>query len=112
MTHARRTPSGFRCFVDEVQKLPQLLDEVHELIENHRLLFTMTGSSARKLKRGGRNLLAGRALTYDLFPLTSEELGDAFDLERVLAVGTLPALWNGSLDPADECEFLRAYADT
>src|SRR5262245_5049621 len=62
--------------VDEVQKVPAILDEVHRLIETKRLKFALTGSSARKLKRQGVNLLAGRALTLSMHPLTVEELGD------------------------------------
>lgn len=110
LAHVRRHP-GARIFVDEVQKLPGLLDEVHDLIEEHRLRFVLTGSSARKLRRTGANLLAGRAYTYHLHPLTARELGDNFDLDRSLRVGCLPALWNPdeALDPP---EFLGAYADT
>lgn len=106
--HSNRNPSG-TIIVDEVQKIPGLLDEVHELIESHRLRFILTGSSARKLKRGSSNLLAGRAYTYHLFPLTYRELGDSFSLERALQFGCLPALWEGAEDPR---EFLQAYVNT
>jgi predicted AAA+ superfamily ATPase len=61
--------------VDEVQKSPRLLDVVHSLIESRKQKFILTGSSARKLKRGGANLLAGRAYVYDLFPFVSTEIG-------------------------------------
>jgi len=75
--------------LDEVQKVPQVLDEVHWLIENKGLRFVLCGSSARKLKRGHANLLGGRAWRYELFPLTSHELGDV-DLLRALNHGLIP----------------------
>lgn len=100
----------FVCVIDEVQKLPALLDEVHELIESRGIRFVLTGSSARKLRRGGANLLAGRAYTYHLFPLTFTELGAAFDLGRALRIGTLPPLWADRQE--DEREFLRTYTET
>lgn len=103
---------NFTCIVDEVQKIPALLDEVHDLIENYGIRFILTGSSARKLRRGAANLLAGRATTYMLYPLTVEELGDAFDLERALQRGLLPYLWSMPLDKIDEEEFLRTYSET
>ena len=65
--------------VDEIQKVPKLLDEVHRLIEETDKIFILTGSSARKLKHGGANLLAGRAFVYHLHPLSCFELGDKFD---------------------------------
>lgn len=76
--------------LDEVQKVPQLLDEVHGLIENHGLSFILCGSSARKLKRGGANLLGGRAWRYEMHPLTSAEIGD-LDLLRALNRGLVPS---------------------
>ncbi len=111
LAHHRRH-GQFTCVVDEVQKLPGLLDEVHDLIENRQIRFVLTGSSARKLKRGAANLLAGRANTYHLYPLTVQELGDDFSLERALRVGLLPYLWGESRSHDDQVEFLRAYADT
>ena len=75
--------------IDEVQKVPALLDEVHWLIENKRLRFILSGSSARKLRRSGANLLGGRALRKTLFPLVSVEIPD-FDLNRALNHGMLP----------------------
>ncbi len=90
--------------IDEVQKLPEILDEVHRLIEAERLTFLLTGSSARKLKRGGANLLAGRAWWAELFPLTSNEIPD-FDLMTYLNRGGLPSVY-----PSDDyVEELRAY---
>jgi uncharacterized protein len=79
--------------IDEVQKVPQLLDEVHWLIENTTTRFALCGSSARKLKRGAANLLGGRALRYELFGMTAGELGDAFDLDRALNRGYLPRIY-------------------
>jgi predicted AAA+ superfamily ATPase len=75
--------------IDEVQKVPALLDEVHWLIENRKISFVLCGSSARKLKRGGANLLGGRALRYELHPLASAEVDD-FDLLRAVNHGLLP----------------------
>jgi len=75
--------------LDEVQKIPQILNEVHWLIENKGLRFILCGSSARKLKRGKANLLGGRAWRYEMFPLVSAELGDV-DLLRVLNHGMIP----------------------
>jgi predicted AAA+ superfamily ATPase len=76
--------------LDEVQKVPAILDEVHGLIENHGLRFILCGSSARKLKRGKANLLGGRAWRYEMFPLVSGELKD-FDLLRALNRGLIPS---------------------
>jgi predicted AAA+ superfamily ATPase len=97
-------------FVDEVQKVPALLDEVHGLIERGGVRFILTGSSARKLKRGGANLLAGRAVTRRLYPLTIRELGDAFDLDRALRLGTLPAVVIHREEAARD--LLRSYGET
>ena len=82
----QKLPPGHRgwVIVDEVQKIPALLDEVHRLIERRRLKFALTGSSARKLRRRGVNLLAGRALSLTMHPLTRVELGDSFDLRHSL----------------------------
>jgi len=97
-------------FIDEVQKVPEILDGVHKLIEETGARFLITGSSARKLRRGGANLLAGRASIRHLHPLTSGEIGAGFDLERALRLGTLPPVVTGN--EADAREILRAYADT
>ena len=97
--------------IDEVQKIPELLDVVHRLIEDKGIKFGLTGSSARKLKHGGANLLAGRAFVYNLFPFTSFELGDSFRLEDALMWGTLPKIF--SLDSADDkTQYLKSYANT
>ena len=76
--------------IDEIQKVPALLDEVHALIEGKRLVFALSGSSARKVRRGHANLLGGRALRLEMFGLVSAELARDFDLERMLNQGYLP----------------------
>jgi predicted AAA+ superfamily ATPase len=93
--------------LDEVQRLPSLLNEAHRQIEARKLRFALTGSSARKLRRSGVNLLAGRAVWRTMFPFAPEELGSDFDLERALRWGTLPIVW-GSEHPDDT---LRAYVE-
>ena len=70
--------------IDEVQRIPSLLNVVHQSIEKRSIKFALTGSSARRLKRGGANLLAGRAYTYNLYPFTHIELGDSFKLQDAL----------------------------
>ena len=94
--------------IDEVQKIPALLDEVHRLIENHQRCFVLSGSSARKLKRGGANLLAGRAILYHMHPLTAIEIGQSFDVKKALQFGLLPHsyLQNNAKD------FLESYMVT
>jgi predicted AAA+ superfamily ATPase len=82
-------PKGMPVVIDEVQKCPALLDEVQWLIVNQKISFILSGSSARKLKRTGANLLGGRALRYELFPLVSAEIPH-FNLERALNNGLLP----------------------
>ncbi len=94
--------------IDEVQRLPELLNEVHRLIETRRLHFLLTGSSARKLRSGGVNLLGGRARTQYLHPLTSRELGTQFDLAQAVERGTLPSIYFSDDPQAD----LEAYAGT
>lgn len=101
-------PSGSWAVVDEVQKAPALLDEVHRLIESRGLNFVLSGSSARKLRRGGTNLLAGRAVTVSMFPLVSAELDFDVDVTRALRFGTLPL----AVTEDDPQDFLRTYAET
>lgn len=107
---SERIPSLFNNWVilDEVQKIPAILNEVHRLIEHRKLRFILTGSSARTLKRKGVNLLAGRALTYHMHPLTAEELGKDFDLQRALKYGHLPAVIHHS----DPQKYLSSYVKT
>lgn len=87
---ARPSP---QVVIDEVQKVPALLDEVHWLVENTNTKFALCGSSARRVKRGAANLLGGRATRYELFGLTARELGQHFDLDRVLNRGYLPRMY-------------------
>jgi predicted AAA+ superfamily ATPase len=94
--------------LDEIQRIPALLDEVHRLIERRRWRFALTGSSARKLRRGGVNLLAGRARTLAMHPLTAAELGDRFDLPHSLRHGQLPSVYVES----DAKQYLRSYVGT
>jgi predicted AAA+ superfamily ATPase len=94
--------------IDEVQKVPALLDEVHRLIERRRMKFILTGSSARKLRRGAVNLLAGRALTFRMHPLTAVEMGPDFNLRSALRHGLLPSV-HAEPDPA---RFLDSYVRT
>ena len=96
--------------IDEIQKLPELLDEVHYLLEQYkkRVQFLLTGSSARKLKRSGVNLLAGRAWTLRLHPLSSQEL--EINLQKALSIGTLPGIYQESKVSAKRS--LKAYAET
>ena len=82
-------PSGALVIVDEIQKIPSLLDEIHWLIVNHQTRFIMSGSSPRKIIRSGANLLGGRALRYELYPLIYVEI-TGFDLHRALNNGLLP----------------------
>ena len=94
--------------IDEVQRIPALLNEVHDLIEARGLVFVLTGSSARTLRRSGVNLLAGRALTYRMHPLTVVEQREAFDLRDSVRLGHLPARFSET-DPA---KYLKDYVQT
>jgi predicted AAA+ superfamily ATPase len=95
---------GERVVIDEIQKVPALLDEVHWLIENRGASFLLTGSSARKLRRSHANLLAGRARRYEMGPLSYLET-EGFDLERAMHTGLLPPVFLSEDPDAD----LRAY---
>lgn len=97
-------------FVDEIQRIPALLDEIQHLMPQFPLQFILTGSSARKLKRGGANLLAGRAIEYHLFPLTWFELADRFDLDATLRFGSLPPVVSAETDDL-KADILSAYAN-
>lgn len=123
MLRYERDPAAFRAevlalpkdrwiVIDEVQRVPRLLDEVHFLMEErgHRK-FALTGSSARKLKRGAANLLAGRAVVRNLFPLTTVETGFELPAAQLLRYGALPLSVNAEDDEARE-DFLRAYVTT
>lgn len=101
-----------RVIIDEIQKAPKLLDIVHLEMEKRKdIQFVLTGSSARKLKRGAANLLAGRAFTCNLYPLTHIELGSHFSLKDALEFGTLPKLLSYSARE-DKNDFLRSYVKT
>ena len=95
--------------VDEIQRLPRLLNEVHSLLETYpeRIRFILTGSSARKLKREGANLLAGRAFVEHLYPFTNREI--SLPLTSLLQTGTLPKVIN---HPKTSLKFLRTYVET
>ena len=97
--------------IDEVQKVPQLLDVVHYLIQKKQLRFALTGSSIRKLKRGAANLLAGRAFLYKLFPLSFLELKDQFKLKEVLQFGTLPEIFSLKFQK-DKIRYLKSYINS
>lgn len=101
-----RSVRGSTVVVDEVQRLPALLNEVHRHIEAKKLRFVLCGSSARKLKTAGTNLLAGRAVWRAMHPLVPEELGADFELDRVLRWGSLPVVWTAD----DRDDALAAYA--
>jgi predicted AAA+ superfamily ATPase len=103
--------AGKVIIIDEVQRVPPLLDIAHLLIQRERAVFGLTGSSARKLKRGSANMLAGRASVYRLYPLLFSEIGDSFSLQDALNWGTLPELLSIT-DDSDRSRFLQAYADT
>jgi predicted AAA+ superfamily ATPase len=102
----RAVHPGKWVIIDEVQRLPALLNEVHRFIEQKRLKFVLCGSSARKLKRSGVNLLAGRALNRSMHPFVPEELGESFDVDNALQFGLLPIVW----DSVEKSETLAAYA--
>jgi len=102
-------PTGAWVVLDEIQKIPPLLDEVHRLMELRRWRFALCGSSARKLRRGGANLLAGRALTLSMESFSAAELGDAFKLDFALNWGLLPFVQQ---EPAAAADILAAYVNT
>lgn len=92
----RTMETGSWVIIDEIQRLPNLLNEAHRFIEERGLRFALCGSSARKLKRAGVNLLAGRAVRRSMHPFLPEELADAFDLNSALETGLLPIVWSAS----------------
>jgi len=99
--------------IDEIQKVPKLLDVVHLLLETDKSdkQFILTGSSAKQLKATGVNLLGGRAFTYNLFPFSYLELGEIFDLNQAICFGTLPKIFSFSSD-SHRVKFLQSYAIT
>ena len=104
-----RIPARQTIVVDQVQRLPALLNEVHRFIESHRHRFVLLGSSARKLKQAGTNLLAGRAVRRLMFPLLPQELGADFDLAEVLRFGSLPVIWQSSAKDESLDAYVQLY---
>jgi predicted AAA+ superfamily ATPase len=105
----RAVPTGRRVIVDEVQRLPNLLNEVHRFMEEKQLKFVLCGSSARKLKRTGVNLLAGRALRRSMHPFVHEELGEKFDLEETLRYGAMPIVWDSNAKQETLSAYVQLY---
>ena len=107
----KRIPNNFNDWIviDEIQKVPALLNEVHRLIELNGHRFVLTGSSARSLRKQGVNLLAGRAFQYHMHPLTCDELGSDFSLTTALTYGLLPFVYSGEDDPQ---HYLETYIAT
>lgn len=106
-----RPPKTGWIVIDEIQKAPKLLDLVHLHIEKDKILFALTGSSARKLKRGAANLLAGRAFVYHMHPLTHREWSENQNLTQILTWGSLPGIFACQTE-ASKTDYLRAYAQT
>lgn len=100
-------PASTIIVLDEVQKAPVLLDEIHFLIQEENRIFVLCGSSARKVKRGHSNLLGGRALRYELFGLSAQEIGRGFNLERMLNAGPLPSHY----DHKNYTRAIQSYVD-
>ena len=107
LLHAQTEKKTNLVVIDEIQKVPSLLDEVHWLIENTDFVFGLCGSSARKVRKGHVNLLGGRAIRYELFGFVSEELGAEFDLVRMINQGYLPRHY---LSAASE-KLIRSYVN-
>ena len=103
-------PKGYKgwIIIDEIQRVPELLHEVHRLIEKYRYKFVLTGSSARKIRKKGVNLLGGRALTYQMHPLITAELGEDFDIKHSLQYGHLPCVYTED----DPKKYLESYVKT
>jgi predicted AAA+ superfamily ATPase len=105
----RDLPASRLVVLDEVQRVPTLLNEVHRAIEKSRRRFVLLGSSARRLKTATTNLLAGRATVVTMYPLVPAELGRDFDLERVLRFGSIPLVWQSPREGKDPRAVLDAY---
>jgi predicted AAA+ superfamily ATPase len=97
--------------IDEIQKLPILLDEVHRLIETKGMKFLLTGSSARKLRKSGVNLLGGRARVRHLHPFSAAELGDKFNLNYALNNGLIPGIWDSDDPEEDLAGYVSLYLE-
>ncbi len=110
MTLATMIPENTKIVViDEIQKIPELLDVVHLLIEERKINFLLTGSSARKIRRSGVNLLGGRARVRNLFPLSYKELNEKFDLLKALTIGTLPSIYFSDEPSLDLKSYVSEY---
>ena len=100
-------PEKKTIVIDEIQRIPALLSLVHTLMEEKRgLQFILTGSSARKIKREGGDLLGGRAALHSMYPFFAAELGSLFSIDKALAIGLLPLIW----DAPNPASLLRGYA--
>lgn len=99
-----------KILIDEVQRIPSILNTVQAIIDEKKYQFYLTGSSARKLRRGQANLLPGRIHQYWMGPLTYSELGNNFNLEKALSLGTLPGVWDENTEDAEKT--LDAYSQT
>ena len=106
---AGKLRKGSWIIIDEIQRIPDLLNEVHRLMELHQWRFALCGSSARKLRRGGVNLLGGRAVTCHMEAFSSAEIGKSFNWEFALQWGTLPAIQTDRRNAAD---ILNSYVQT
>ncbi len=111
LREAQALRPGSWIIIDEIQKIPRLLDVVHSLIEDKKIFFALTGSSARKLKRGASNMLAGRAFNYKLFPFIESELNSDFNLNNALSWGVLPKVLTLK-SKSDKILFLESYVHT
>lgn len=105
----RDLPRGRVVVLDEVQRVPALLNEVHRAIEDSHRRFVLLGSSARRLKTAHTNLLAGRATVQTMFPLVPEELGKDFNLDRVLRFGSIPLVWQAENPRATLEAYVQLY---
>ena len=97
--------------IDEIQRVPRLLNIVQQWIQKHKLIFILTGSSSRKLKRGSANLLGGRANQYELYPLSIQELQEDFNLDSVLSWGSLPEIFEMN-SIREKQAYLKSYCST
>lgn len=105
----RALPARIPVVIDEVQRVPALLNEVHRAIETTRRRFILLGSSARRLTSGSTNLLAGRAVRRTMFPFQPDELAADFDLDRAMTFGTIPVVWQSASPRAALEAYVQLY---
>lgn len=105
----RTLPARTPVVIDEVQRVPALLNEVHRAIESSKRRFILLGSSARRLTSGSTNLLAGRAVRRTMYPLQPDELGRHFDLDRAMTYGTIPVVWQSASPRATLDAYVQLY---